>query len=323
MKRTDDIAPLATQLGALAEPLRLRIARLLERAELSVGEVGRVVQLPQSTISRHLRVLSDAGWTIRRSEGPATLYRVVLDDLPGPMRAVWIAIRDSLGKDPLAAEIAADELRLGSVLAERREDSRAFFGRVAGQWDDVRTELFGSRFTAAALLGLLDPAWTVADVGCGTGNAAELLAPVVRRVVAIDQSAPMLNAARKRLAGAQNVEFRAGDLESLPLGNGEVDAAVCTLVLHHVPEPGRACREFRRVIRPGGRLLVVDMLEHDRVDYRHSMGHRWLGFSAEQVGAWLSAAGFGDVRFAALPPDAEAKGPGLFAATAQVPEPSG
>jgi ArsR family transcriptional regulator len=274
--------------------------------------VGKVVQLPQSTVSRHLRVLSDAGWTGRRNEGTATLYRVVLDDLAEPCRSLWVTVREGLAADRLAAELAEDDRRLKSVLAERRLDSRAFFGRVAGQWDDVRNELFGQAFTPTALLGLLRPDWIVADLGCGTGNAAELLAPVVKRVVVVDQSTPMLDAAKQRLEGFANIDFRQGDLEHVPMATAEADAAVCILVLHHLNDPAAACREIRRIVKPGGPALVVDMVEHDRDSYRHTMGHRWLGFSQSTMTGFMSAAGFRDVRYALLPTATEGRGPGLF-----------
>ncbi len=315
MKHAEPRVPLTAHLAALAEPLRLRIVRLLEQAELSVGEVGKVIQLPQSTVSRHLRVLSDAGWTLRRNEGTATLYRVVLDDLPHASRALWLAVRESLTQDDLGSELAHDDRRLVSVLSERREDSRAFFGRVAGQWDDVRTELFGARFTALSLLSLVHPESVVADIGCGTGNASELLAPFVRSVIAIDQSPPMIEAAQTRLKHYTNVEFRQGEVESLPLANGEVDIVVCLLILHHVSEPDAACRELKRVIKPGGVVLFVDMIEHDRATYRHTMGHRWLGFSKDQMLGYMQAAGLCNIRYVLMPSDPDARGPSLFACT--------
>ncbi len=311
---------LSDHLTALGEPIRLRILRLVEREELSVGEVARVVQLPQSTVSRHLKVLLDSGWVTRRSDGPATLFRLVSDDLPEGCRGIWVAVREQLSRDRLTPEVREDEQRLAAVLLERREDSRAYFGRVAGQWDEVRNELFGTRFGPLALLGLLPESWTVADLGCGTGNAAELLAPLVRRVVAVDQSAPMLNAARKRLERFENVEYVEGELTNLPLEPGSTDAAVCLLVLHHVADPASAMAEMARILRPGGHLLIADMVHHDRAEYRHTMGHRWLGFSEAAVKAHFHAAGLEQATYRRLPSDTVAKGPDLFVATGRVPQ---
>ena len=330
MKRapTHATRPLIDLLSDVSELVRLRVLRVLELEELSVGEVAQVVQLPQSTVSRHLKILSEGGWVVKRASGTAMLYRLVLDELSPASRALWVTIRENLGSGPGAAqasELAGDARRLEAVMAERAADPQSFFGRVAGEWDSIRSEWFGERFTPMSLLSLLPSSWTVADLGCGTGNVAELLAPVVKRVHAVDQSGPMLSAARKRLAGAGNVSFHEGSLEALPLANGSVDACVAVLVLHHVSSPARAISEMRRVLRPAGRggsgggvALIVDMLEHDRAEYRHVMAHKHLGFGARAVQKMCRDAGFGDVSVRDLPAEPSAKGPGLFAAVARV-----
>jgi ArsR family transcriptional regulator len=156
----------------------------------------------------------------------------------------------------------------------------------------------------------------VGDLGCGTGQLTATLAPFVGRVIAVDASAAMLQAARKRLQGFENVELRRGDLEALPIDDARLDAATLALVLHHLPEPGRALAEVGRVLKPRGRLLIVDMLPHDRENYRQQMGHVWLGFSDDHVRRILDESGFGDVRIVPLSPDPKSKGPGLFVATA-------
>ena len=327
MKRSSHTSLITDRLAALGEMVRLRILRLLEREELSVGEVARIVQMPQSTISRHLKVLGDGGWLIKRSEGTATYYRLILDDLPAPSRALWLAVREQLGGPTGTGntpDLAEDNRRLASILAERREDSQGFFGRVAGQWDDLRNDLFGVRFTLESLLTLLPRDWVVADLGCGTGNVSELLAPVVKRVIAVDQSSPMLKAAQKRLEGGgyKNITFSRGELDSLPIDPASVDACICVLVLHHVAEPAAAIREMKRILRPGGTVLIVDMVEHNRATYRHTMGHKWLGFSEQSLSSVLKSAGFSDPRFFHLASASEAKGPGLFACTAFVGSPN-
>lgn len=315
MKRIPSIS-LPDRLAALAEPIRLRIVAILDNVELSVGEVGKVVQLPQSTVSRHLKVLADAGFLDRRSDGTATLYRLSPDDMNEQTRGLWQSIAAELRDDP---DNADDRQRVQAVIAERRVDSLSFFGRVAGEWDVVRNELFGERFTLRSMLGFLPREWVVADLGCGTGNGAELVAPVVREVIAIDQSGPMLDAARKRLAGYSNVRFLDGPIEALPLPDASCDAAMCLLVLHHVPEPADAIREMRRILKPGGRALIVDMLEHDRHEYRHMMGHRHLGFSSARMTQLLEQAEFTDPRIIPLSGDPGTKGPGMLLATAQRP----
>ena len=316
MKRTASSNLLTDRLAALAEPIRLRMCRLLELQELSVGEVAKVVQLPQSTVSRHLKVLTGGGWTQKRSEGTATMYRLLLDDLPDEARALWVTVRAQMAADPHAED---DGRRLKAVLAERRPDSLAFFGRVAGEWTRLRRELFGSEFTARALLALLPSEWRVADFGCGTGDAAEMLAPYVREMVLIDQSEPMLKAARECLREHENVRYLRARAQSTGLEDGSVDAATCLLVLHHLEEPGEVVREMARVVRPGGKVLLVDTVEHDRSIYRHTMGHVHLGFSPERVSGFLREAGLERPSVLILPSDPEGRGPDLLVAVASVP----
>jgi ArsR family transcriptional regulator len=144
----------------------------------------------------------------------------------------------------------------------------------------------------------------------------ETVAPYVQRVIAVDGSSEMLDAARRRVVDARNVEFRQGELEALPIEAGQLDAAMLSLVLHYSPDPGRALAEVARVLRPGGRVLVVDMQPHERVDYQQQMGHVWLGFSEDQMTRLLTGAGFTGVRVRPLPADPDAKGPAMFAAVA-------
>jgi ArsR family transcriptional regulator len=299
------------RLGALADEIRSRILLLLDRHELAVGELCSVLQLPQSTVSRHLKVLGDGGWVVARAEGPSRRYTLA-PQLEPEARRLWQVVRSQLADGPAAAQ---DAERLRSVLAERRTRSQEFFSASAAQWDALRAELFGQRADLLALPGLLDEDWTVGDLGCGTGQVAVALAPFVRGVIAVDQSRAMLAAARVRLKGMDNVELRSGDLEELPIEDRALDAAVLLLVLHYVVDPARALAEARRVLKPGGRLLVMDMTPHAREEYRQTMGHVWQGFDAEQIGAWAAEVGLERVRYRSLPPDAQAKGPGLFAAT--------
>ncbi|MCG3123760.1 MAG: Ubiquinone/menaquinone biosynthesis C-methyltransferase UbiE [Phycisphaerales bacterium] len=317
MKR-EAATPITDLLAALGEQIRLRILRLLEAEELSVGELASVTQLPQSTVSRHLKTLSDGGWLVKRSDGAATLYRMVLDDLPIGHRSLWLTVRDQMGHD---ADLAEDSRRLRLVLAERMTDSHSFFGRVAGEWDSLRGQLFGDRFTPRALLSLLPRNWVVADIGCGTGNASELLAPCVERVISIDPSEPMLDAARRRLADLKNVQFVNGSMEALPIADQSVDAAVAMLVLHHVADPAAAVQEMARIVRTGrggGLVLVVDMVSHDREHYRRTMGHRHLGFQARAVTEMFRAAGLRDIEVREIASEPDARGPGLFVATGRI-----
>lgn len=311
MERRADPARFLQRLSTLGDLARVRILRLLEREELSVGELSRALQLPQSTVSRHLKLLHEHDWVRKRSEGTASLYRLVAAGLEPDAADLWQLARAQLGE---AATFGEDDRRLAGVIAERRTDSRTFFGRLGGEWDEVRSQLFGDHFGHEALLALLDPDATVVDLGCGTGNVAVLLAPHVGRVIAVDREPQMLEAARTRLGDAKNIEFRQGDLLALPLDDGCADFVIVVLVLHHLEEPLAAVREAARVLRPGGRLLVVDMIQHDREAFRHTMGHRHLGFTERMLARWAKESGLALRSFRHLPPDTLAKGPGLFAA---------
>ena len=303
--------PIVDRLSALADATRGRLLFVLERHELTVGELCSILQLPQSTVSRHLKVLADDGWVASRADGTSRRYRLAQPD--DPARRLWQVVRESLAVAPGATH---DLQRLDRVIAERRTRSRDYFRGVAGEWDRVRAELFGGRADLLALLALLDDRMVVGDLGCGTGAMTEALAPAVARVIAVDDSEAMLGAARARLDGVDNIDLRTGSLEALPIDDGALDAAVLSLVLHYVPEPLPALAEAARALRTGGKLLVVDMLPHDREDMRVEMGHVWPGFDEPLVAAWLAEAGFGRVRYRALPPEPQAKGPGLFVCTA-------
>lgn len=306
-----DAGPLLARLGALGDRARLRILRLLARNELSVGELADALRMPQSTLSRHLKALLEAAWILRRSEGTASLYRMEPKDLDDAARRLWDAVSSELDG---AEAFAADDQRLAAVLLERRgSGTRGFFGQIGGEWDRVRQELFGRDITPEALLALLPGDWTVADLGCGTGDVAGRIAPHVSRVVAIDREPAMLEAARRRLAGFTNVDFVEGDLYDLPLRDASIDAAVVSLVFHHLADPARAMTEIARVLKPGGKLLVIDMMPHDHADFR-AMGHEHLGFDRAALEAWATEAGLELATPVALPADPEAKGPALFVA---------
>ena len=302
------------RMSALADATRSRLLLVLERHELTVGELCQVLQLPQSTVSRHLKLLGDEGWVSARAEGTSRRYRMPADRLDADARQLWQLVRREVAE---LAGAAQDAERLRSVLAQRSTRSREFFSSAAGEWDRLRADLFGRRADLLGLLGLVDEAWTIGDLGCGTGQMAASLAPFVARVIAVDGSPAMLEAARARLAGAPNVDVREGELESLPIEPGTLDAAVAFLVLHYVAEPADALAQAARALRPGGRLVVVDMMPHDREEYRQAMGHVWQGFEAERLGAWMADAGLTAFRYVPLPPDPAAKGPTLFAASAR------
>jgi ArsR family transcriptional regulator len=299
------------RLTVLADATRSRILLLLDRHELTVGELCAILQLPQSTVSRHLKLLADDGWLVARGEATTRFYKMVAARLDGPAQELWAVLRTQIATGASARQ---DVRRAEAVLAKRRDKALVFFRDSAEMWDTMRTAQIGARTDLLALLDLLDDSWVVGDLGCGAGHIAEALAPCVSRVIAVDESGPMLGVARERLAGHENVELRVGTVEALPIDDGALDAAVMFLVAHFVTDPAKAMAEIRRVLRPGGRVLIVDLLSHDRMDYVVQLGHVWQGFDGEQMKAWLTDAGFTACRYRPLPADPDATGPTLFAA---------
>jgi ubiquinone/menaquinone biosynthesis C-methylase UbiE len=302
-----------TWMQALSDMTRARLLRLLEGSELTVAEMCSVIQAPQSTISRHLKVLGDDSWLESRRDGTSRFYRMPLDQFETPRRRLWNLLRDQASTTQAAAQ---DDQRLEKVLAERRQRSEAFFSSSAGQWDSLRAELFGHRIDTWALAASLSDETVVGDFGCGTGSTSEKVAPFAKRVIAVDSSAAMLRAAGKRLKSRTNVELRRGNLDQLPLDDNELDVAFLVMVLPYVASPSDVLMEAVRTVKPGGRLVIVDMQPHQRQEYRHEMGHVWLGFSREQIETWFAECGVSRVQWSAIPPDSLAKGPELFVAGA-------
>jgi SAM-dependent methyltransferase len=301
-------------MAGLADPTRLRALRVLERRELSVLELCEVLALPQSTASRHLKVLSDGGWLTSRREGTQAFYALAPDLDPGA-RKLWLVARAELEEWPVVRQ---DTGRLEAVLS-RRDGAQRFFAGAAGAWDELRAKVYGRAFGAEALLALLPPAWTVADLGCGTGALAAELAPRVRKVVAVDQSSAMLRAARKRTEAFPNVELHEADLAALPLDGGRCDAAIMTLVLAYLDAPLPALREAARILRPGGRLVVLDAARHEDEELRRKMSQAHPGFAPDALAALFREAGLAHVVVRSLPPEPGARGPGLVVGAGERP----
>ena len=297
---------------SLSDETRLRLLQLLERHELGVVELCDVLQLPQSTVSRHLKVLGDQQWLSSRRQGTTHLYRMLLDELADPARRLWLLAREQIAA---WATLAQDDLRLAQVLSGRRSASADFFAAKAEQWDKLRRELYGESFFLDAALAMLPPNYVVADLGCGTGFLAARLAPHVSRVLAVDNSAAMLKAARQRLGNQPGVELIRGELTAIPINNDSVHAALVILVLTYVSSPLDVIREAARILKPGGRLIIVDLLPHDRDDFRRQMEQLRPGFAPAELSALLTQAGLGQVRVTPLAPEPSAKGPALLLAT--------
>jgi len=316
-------AAIFDDLTTLSDATRGRMLLILERHELTVGELCAVLQLPQSTVSRHLKTLADSNWVSSRRDGTSRYYTLALDgrlrqgagaqDRDAHTRRLWSLLREQIAGTAGADQ---DARRLKGVLGQRQTKSEEFFASAAGQWDRLRRDLFGSASALHALPALIDPSWTVGDLGCGTGETTAALAPFVAQTIAVDRSGEMLQTARRRLRGMPGVDVRRGELEALPIADAELDAAIMVLVLHHVPDPAAVLAQAARTVKSGGRFVLCDMLPHEHEEYKQQMGHVWLGFGDDQMRRLLGAAGFGDVRIIPLPVDPEAKGPALFVASA-------
>lgn len=276
-------------LKALADPLRLRILAAVSEEELTVGEVQEVVDSVQSSVSRNLAILREAGFVQDRKEG-TSVYFSARQPMPEPARELFHSLQAGLAGDP---EVKRDRKRLTEAKRRRVQRSRSYFESVAGDWERIRKSYFDDRVTSLAIEKLLPRHLTLADIGCGTGSLTFELARFAARVIGVDLSPEMLRRAR---AGAKersldNVEFRQGDMLKLPLDAHSVDAAFCVMVLHFLPDPQRAIAGLCRVARPGGSVILVDLVEHTQEWMREQMAHQWLGFERAAVEKWFLAAG--------------------------------
>ena len=215
-----------------------------------------------------------------------------------------------------------DRRRRQQVLNRRQRDTESFFSDVAAEWDRVRGELFGETSDLQLLPALLDPEVVVGDLGCGSGRIAATIAPYAHTIVAVDSSPEMLEVARARLAGFANVEIVPGRIEELPLEPGSLDLALVVHLLHHVADPSAALAEVARVLRPGGRVVVADVLPHPYDDYRRTMGHIWLGFGRPTIETAFTEAGLSGERWHEAGVEPGARGPAMFVATAVRPRAS-
>lgn len=299
--------PLGPDLELLADSTRVRMLALLESEELSVGELGRALAVPQPTISRHLKSLTQDEWLTRRTVGPTALVR--LAPLAPQRAALWALVK---GDPTRQRELAQDRERVALVLAERN-DGKTFFGRIADGWDLLRDQLFGRRFLVATIAALLPRERALVDLGCGTGELLSQLAPALDALTGVDREPSMLEVARKRLAEHPHVAIVEAALEAVPLADASADLATIVLVLHHLPEPAAVLAEARRLLRPGGHLVVVDMQPHDHATWR-ALGHLHQGFSPDELAALAERSGLSITRYQPLPADPDAQGPPLFLA---------
>ena len=295
-------------LRALADPTRLRIMRLLAHMELAVGELAQVLGQSQPRVSRHIRILCEAGLAERRKEGSWVFLRsAIREDAAPPLgaaaaRLLEFAERDDAG---FAARVLEDRRHFAAIRAARESVAAAYFARHAADWDRLRSLHCPDEPVEAALAAALGqgPLGYMLDVGTGTGRMAELFAPAAQRVTAFDKSPDMLRIARARLQHlpAGQLDLVQGDFTAMPFAEASFDTVLFHQVLHYALAPEAALAEAARVTRPGGRIAVVDFAAHDREELRSQHAHARLGFTDEQMLALLAGAGFSAEPAVALP----------------------
>jgi len=292
------LAAASKALKALADPTRLRILHLLTQTELTVAELTRILATGQSSVSQHLAQLRDAGLIVDRKDGTKSFYSRTNGaggagaNGSAPAAQAYAELADSIEE---SAEAKQDLAALRDVLRARQQEAQEYFDRIA---EAIEHEYLPGRTwegLAKALLRLL-PRARIADLGIGSGELTLLLCDASEKVIGVDYSQPMLDRVRAKAerAGVKNLELRLGDLESLPLAAGEVDVVVLSQALHHAEQPARALAEAHRVLAPGGRLLLLDLLKHRERWTREKFQDRWPGFHSRELVQWLGDAGFGD-----------------------------
>jgi ubiquinone/menaquinone biosynthesis C-methylase UbiE len=284
--------PLADRFQALADPTRLRIVALLRLMELSVGELAQVLGQSQPRVSRHLKILADAGVLERRKEGSWVFLTLAQAERVEPL----FGLVDSWSDAATQALFASDAARTESIRAERAEAANRYFAGHAEVWDQIRSLHVAESDVERAIDGALGkrPLGRLVDIGTGTGRMIELFGPRAAQAVGIDRSSEMLRLARVKLeaAGIQS-SLRQGDMYALPLADQSVDSVIIHQVLHYAHSPAAAIAEAGRILAPGGTLLVVDFAAHEREELRERDAHIRLGFEDEVMAAWFSSAGLG------------------------------
>lgn len=279
---------------ALADPTRLRLIAILSRGEFTVQEVTAILAMGQSRISRHLKILVDAGILSVKRHGTWAYYRLEGDS---PFfNELWPAVEKRLDALPGYRQ---DLQGVASTLDQRRLKSRQFFDSHAQQWDALVETLLPVPAYLKPFLAQIQACDVILEVGIGTGGLLRALSQKASRVVGVDHSPAMIEQARSRLAAADygKIELRLGDMAHLPLSDGEADCALLNMVLHHAPLPGRVFREVNRVLGGGGTLVVADLVRHEKEWVRERLADQWLGFDRSELVDWLEAAGFSCVSF--------------------------
>lgn len=272
---------------ALSDDTRLRLLHVLTRFELSVNELVTILDMGQSRVSRHLKIMAGAGLLTARRDGLWVFYSAVHD---GTERKFINAVLPFV---PLEGTIQSDMDMAESIIEERSSKTRQFFNSIAEDWEQLNREIIGQFDLQASILRHMEPCDVAVDFGCGTGAMLVEMRKKAKNVIGVDGSPRMLELARRLLNDdSEHVSLRIGDLEHLPLREGEADFAVVSMVLHHLSDPAAALKEIRCVLKKGGVLVLADFDKHDDERMRSAYGDRWLGFEKNFLYTLLSDAGF-------------------------------
>lgn len=289
---------------ALADPTRLRIFHLLRAMELSIGELAQVLGQSQPRVSRHVKILTDAGLAERRKEGSWVFLGLGQEQAVSPL----FTAMDGWTSEGEAAWVATDRARLTAVRADRAAAAARYFAEHAEEWDAIRSLHVPESAVEGRILSILSgaPVGRLVDIGTGTGRMIELIGPRACSAMGIDRSPEMLRLARVKLAeaGLDGADLRQGDMYALPLADGMADLVLLHQVLHFAHHPSAAIAECARLLSPGGRLLIVDFASHDLEELRTRDAHARLGFTDDQIGGWFGSAGLGLDRVEELVGDA-------------------
>lgn len=273
----------------LADPTRLRLIGILEHGEFTVQELTSILQMGQSRVSRHLKILVEAGICTVQRQGTWSYFQMNGND------DFFRSIRQEiLGRVVHLEGYHDDQVGLTRILDERRSKSRQFFDQHARQWDQMASELIPVSQYVSLILNELDSGHIVVDVGVGTGRLLKELSAASRQVIGIDHSAPMLDQAKNRVENEklENVELRLGELTHLPVADGVANCAILNMVLHHAANPQTAFRELNRVLEPGGLLIIADLVHHEMEWFHDRMADQWMGFDHHEIERWLDLTGY-------------------------------
>lgn len=289
--RAENRAAMLDLFRAMGDPSRLRIMALLRQGDLAIGEIAGLLEQSQPRVSRHVRILEQAGLAERRKEGSWVFVRLVRT----ASAEALLHFADAITLSPIEARIVdADRKRLTAVQEEREAAASRYFAAHAGEWDAIRSLHVAEEEVEQSALTLMRNRRLghLLDIGTGTGRMAAIMGAAATRVTALDRSPEMLRIARGRLAGANvPVELVQGDFAALPLADNSVDSITMHQVLHYASDPGGAIAEAARVLRPSGHMLIVDFAPHDREELRRDAAHARLGFSDGQIRGWFATSG--------------------------------